>query len=129
MFKLICAALILLAGLTTVSAKTHKQEYPNSCSEVWTAVKDTLANPEQYEIKISDEARMAVTFSVKHSAHLTLAGALRQRPNSGSLSAKDSGCEMKLESNYSGIEHNDAGDFTKRLAEALAKPKTPAPPK
>jgi hypothetical protein len=66
---------------------------------------------------------MAASYSVKHSAHVTITGALRQRPNTVSLSAKDSGCELQVQSNYSGFEHNDAGDFVKRVNESLAKSK------
>ena len=34
---------------------------------------------------------------------------------------------MEVESNYSGFEHNDAGDFTKRVNESLAKRKETTP--
>lgn len=30
---------------------------------------------------------------------------------------------MQVQSNYNGFEHNDAGDFTKRVNESLAKKK------
>jgi hypothetical protein len=34
---------------------------------------------------------------------------------------------MEVESNYSGFEHNDAGDFTRRVNESLAKGKETTP--
>jgi hypothetical protein len=34
-------------------------------------------------------------------------------------------CEMSVVSMYSGLSHNDQGDFKKRVDEALAKPKAP----
>jgi hypothetical protein len=102
---------------------THKEIFPNACGEVWAAVKDTLGNPENYTVKLTDESRMTTSYSVKHSAHVTITGALRQRPNTVSLSAKAAGCQMEVQSNYSGFEHNDAGDFIKRVKEALAKQK------
>jgi hypothetical protein len=37
------------------------------------------------------------------------------------------GCEMQVESNYSGVEHNDREDFKKRVDEALVKPKAIKP--
>jgi hypothetical protein len=121
----------LLAALSAFAlpafSKTHKETYPNACSEVWAAVKDTLGNPENYSVKVADEARMTTTYSVKHSAHVTITGALRQRPNTVSLVSKGTGCEMAIESNYSGFEHNDAGDFTKRVNESLAKLKASTP--
>jgi hypothetical protein len=129
--RIAVAGFLLFTFALPAISKTHKDTYPNACSEVWAAVKDTLGNAENYAIKIADEARMTASYSVKHSAHVTLAGALRQRPNTVSLSSKDGGCEMQVESNYSGIEHNDAADFTKRVNESLAKkgPAQPAPAK
>jgi hypothetical protein len=35
---------------------------------------------------------------------------------------------MDVVSNYSGWEHNDQGDFKKRVDESLAKPKAAKPP-
>jgi hypothetical protein len=124
---------ILSALALPAFGKTHKETNPNACGEVWAAVKDTLGNSENYTIKISDEARMTASYAVKHSAHVSLTGALRQRPNTVSLSSKGTGCEMEIQSNYSGFEHNDAGDFTKRVNESLAKlkgspPSEPAKP-
>jgi hypothetical protein len=94
---------------------------------VWAAVKDTLGNAENYTIKITDESKMTVSYSVKHSVHVSVTGALRQRPNTVSLSSKGTGCGMEVQSNYSGFEHDDAGDFTKRVNELLAKRKEATP--
>ena len=117
------AVLLLPLFALPVLSKTHKVTYPNACSEVWAAVKDTLGNAENYTIKIADDSRMTVSYSVKHSAHVTVTGALRQRPNTVSLTPQGSGCAMEVQSNYSGFEHNDAGDFNKRVNEILAKRK------
>lgn len=35
---------------------------------------------------------------------------------------------MQVMSNYSGFEHNDSGDFKKRVDESLAKLKASTPP-
>jgi hypothetical protein len=123
MVRFALVASILFAFALPAFSGKHKETYPNACSEVWTAVKDTLGNAENYTIKISDEARMAVTYSVKHSAHVTLTGTLRQRPNTVILTSSGTGCQMEVQSNYSGFEHNDAGDFIKRVNETLAKSK------
>jgi hypothetical protein len=124
------AAFVLFAFALPAFCKKHKDAYPNACSEVWAAVKDTLGNAENYTVKMTDETRMTTSYSVKHSAHVSITGALRQRPNTVTLSSKGTGCEMEVESNYSGFEHNDAGDFTKRVNESLAKMKgsTPSAP-
>ena len=127
MLRLAVAALLLSTFALPVLSKTHKVTYPNACSEVWAAVKDTLGNAENYTIKITDESRMTVSYAVKHSAHVTVTGALRQRPNTVSLSSQGTGCAMEVQSNYSGFEHNDAGDFTKRVNESLAKRKEATP--
>ena len=127
MLRIALAASLLLAFALPVLSKTHKVAYPNSCTEVWAAVKDTLGNAENYTVKITDESKLVVSYSVKHSAHVPVTGALRQRANTVSLSAQGTGCEMEVQSNYSGFEHNDAGDFTKRVSESLAKGKGAAP--
>jgi hypothetical protein len=135
--NIVCALTLSLVVLPAFG-KSHKEPYPNnSCSQVWAAVKDSLGNAENYTIKISDESRMTASYTVKHSAHVTLTGALRQRPNTVILTSSGSGCQMEVQSNYSGFEHNDAGDFVKRVNEALARlkgaagsePAKPADPK
>jgi hypothetical protein len=128
MMRTLVVAVTITAFVLSAFGKTHKETYPNACSEVWAAVKDTLGNSENYTVKISDETRMTTSYSVKHSAHVTLTGALRQRPNTVSLSSAGSGCQMEVQSNYSGFEHNDAADFTKRVNESLAKMKGTAIP-
>ena len=137
MLRFAIAVFVLSAFALPAFSGKHKDTYPNACSEVWAAVKDTLGNSENYTVKMTDEARMATSYTVKHAAHVTITGALRQRPNTVSLSSKGAGCEMTVESNYSGFEHNDAGDFTKRVNQSLAKlkgstssaPAKPADPK
>ena len=121
MVRITLVALILSAFALPAFSGTHKETYPNACSDLWAAVKDTLGNPENYTIKIADESRMKASYDVKHSAHVTLTGALRQRTNTVSLSPSGAGCQMEVQSNYSGFEHNDAGDFSKRVKESLAK--------
>jgi hypothetical protein len=43
------------------------------------------------------------------------------------LNTKGDTCEMSIQTAYSGLDHNDAGDFKKRADESLAKLQT-APP-
>ncbi|MBN9659894.1 MAG: hypothetical protein J0H49_17035 [Acidobacteria bacterium] len=127
MLRFAAVALLLLVFALPLRSKTHKVTFPNACGEVWSAVKDTLGEAGNYTVKVADETRMIATYSVKHSAHVTVTGALRQRPNTVSLNAHDTGCVMEVQSNYSGFEHNDAGDFSKRVTDALTKRKE-APP-
>ena len=125
-------ALAIFAFTLPLFGATHKEVFPNACSDIWAAVKDTLGNPENYTIKIADESRMTASYDVKHSAHVSITGALRQRANTVSLKSNGTGCQMEVQSNYSGFEHNDAADFVKRVKESLAKLKklfaAPIPP-
>jgi len=108
--------------------KTYKSTYPVPCSEVWGGVKDTLGNPDNYNIADSDDAKMTASYDVKHAAHVTVTGAILQRTNRITLVSKGAVCEMQVVSNFSGWEHNDQGDFKKRVDESLAKQKSATPP-
>jgi len=107
--------------------RTTKSGYPVPCSEVWGAVKDTLSNPENYSVDASDDTAMTASYHPKHTVHVTVTGTVLQRTNHVTLVPKDTGCEMQVVSNYSGWEHDDQGDFKKRVDEFLAKPKDAAP--
>jgi len=130
--RFVIVALISLVLALPAFAKTYKTTYPNSCSEVWNAVKDTLGNPDNnYDVKASDDAQMHADYDVKHAAHVTITGAILQRQNHVTLVSKgDAVCEMQVVSNFSGWEHADRGDFKKRVDESLVKLKsaTPAQP-
>lgn len=107
--------------------KTYKYGYPVPCSELWPAVKAALANPDNYKDVQSDEDKMTADYNVKHSVHWSIIGAVNQGKNQVSLAPTGTTCEMSVVSMYSGLSHNDQGDFKKRVDEALAKLKT-APP-
>jgi hypothetical protein len=115
------SGIVSLTFASKAFGKSHKTSYPNACGEVWSAVKDALSNSENYTVEESDEANMRAYYHVKHSVHVTVTGALRQRTNHVSLTAKESGCEMEVVSSYSGFEHNDSDEFKKRVETSLAK--------
>jgi hypothetical protein len=121
--KFAVVAFVSLAVAVPAFGKTYKNTYPVACSQVWTAVKDTLSNPENYTVVQSNDTQMTASYNVKHSAHVNVSGALLQRTNKVTLVSKGTGCEMQVVSNYSGWEHNDKGDFKTRVDESLAKPK------
>ena len=125
--RLVVVALMSLALALPAFGKTYKNTYPVPCSQVWGAVKDTLGNAENYNVVESDDTKMTASYNVKHSAHVTITGALLQRANRVTLVVKGAGCEMQVVSNYSGFEHNDRGDFKTRVDESLAKPKAERP--
>ena len=107
--------------------KTYKTTYPVPCSEVWGAVKVALGNPDNYKDVQSDEDKMTADYNVKHSVHWSVIGAVNQGKNRVSLLPTGTTCEMSVVSMYSGLSHNDQGDFKKRVDEALAKLKAATP--
>lgn len=109
--------------------KTYKNTYPVACTEIWPAVKTVLSNKENYSVTGADDAKMTADYDVNHSAHVNVSGALLQRKNHVTLLPKGTGCEMQVVSNYSGWEHNDQGDFKKRVDEAMTSPQPAAPAK
>jgi hypothetical protein len=126
-------AVVVLMSLTLAvpafgaGNKTYKTTYPVPCSEVWAAVKVALGNPDNYKDVQSDEDKMTAEYNVKHSIHWSVIGAVNQGKNHVSLLPVSTTCEMSVVSMYSGLSHNDQGDFKKRVDEALAKLKESKP--
>ena len=122
--RLVFVALLSLAlALPAFGAgdKTYKTTYPVPCSEVWAAVKLALGNPDNYKDVQSDDEKMTADYNVKHSIHWSVIGAVNQGKNHVSLSQIGTTCEMSVVSMYSGLSHNDQGDFKKRVEESMAK--------
>lgn len=101
-------------------AKTHKDQYSVPCTTLWPAVKDTLRNSGKYGIIGIDNTEMTASFNIGG----TLTG---KRINSVLLNTNPAGCEMQVQTAYSGLVNNDAGDFKKRVDESLEKLKAAAP--
>ena len=120
--RLVVVAMLALA-LPAFGAgnKTYKTTYPVPCSQLWGAVKVALGNPDNYKDVQSDEDKMTADYNVKHSIHWSVIGAVNQGKNHVSLAPNGTSCEMSVVSMYSGLSHNDQGDFKKRVDEALAK--------
>jgi hypothetical protein len=119
----VVALLLFLVAMPSFS-KTHKETYPVSCSVLWPAVKDAIRNSGKYGILGIDNAEMTASFVIGG----TLGG---KRINSVVLNGKGDTCEMQIQTAYSGLAHNDAGDFKKRVDESLARQQAeqPAVPK
>ncbi len=126
--RLVIAAVMSLALALPAFGKTSKSTYPAACSELWGAVKDTLGNAENYNVEESDDTLMTAAYKVKHNVHVTITGAVLQRTNHVALVSKGAECEMQVKSNYSGFEHDDSGDFRKRVEESFAKLKAAPQP-
>jgi len=129
MFKprFLALALLLLFALPALGA-SHETAYSNPCSELWPAVKDVLSNPKSYKVVSSDDAKWTAFYDVKHKEHLSISGAVAQKTNQVTLVTQGTGCQMKVESSFSGLTHDDQGDFVKRVNEALAKQQGAAKP-
>jgi hypothetical protein len=125
--ELLSVVLMSLALALPAVGKTYKSTYPVPCSVVWGAVKETLSNPDNYAVVESDDTKMTASYNVKHAAHVNITGAILQRTNRVTLVTKGTGCEMQVVSNFSGWEHDDKGDFKKRVDGAMVKPKTATP--
>jgi len=125
--KIVISALMSLGLALPMFGETYKTLYPIPCGELWPAVKDTLSVPDNYTVVKDDEGKMTSTYKVKHTAHVTVTGALLQRNNKVTLVPKGAGCEMQVVSNYSGFEHDDRGDFKKRVDESLDKMRAAKP--
>ncbi len=121
--KRFCLLVVLsaLAVLGPVAfAKTHRDKFAVSCDVLWPAVKDVVRSSGKYGIIAIDNTEMSVSYNIGG----TLGG---KRINSAVLNRLgQNGCEMVTQTAYSGLIHNDAGDFRKRVEESLARgePKT-----
>jgi hypothetical protein len=126
--RVIVFIFVVVFGIATAFGKTYKYTYPIACGNLWPAVKDTLANQDEYAKVAVDEAKTTAEYQPKHSVHVDITGTVLQRINHVTLVPKGTGCEMEVVSNWSGWGHEDQGDFKKRVDETLVKAKAPGEP-
>jgi len=121
--KRLAVLALLLAVAVPAVAKTHKDEYTIPCSTLWPAVKDTIRNSGKYGIISITNDEMTASYNI--GGNLT-----GKRINTVLLNPQGSGCEMQIQTAYSGLVNNDASDFKKRVDESLIKLQgtQPAPP-
>ncbi len=113
---------LLVAPAIPAVAKTHKDMFEVPCSALWPAVKDTLRNSGKYGIIGIDNSEMTASYNIGGF----LAG---KRINSLVLNSKGNGCEMQVQTSYSGLVNNDEGDLKKRVEQSLEKLKAATPEK
>jgi hypothetical protein len=118
--KRFATALLILVMSASALAKTHKDTYTVPCSTLWPAVKDTLRNSGKYGIISIVNDEMTASYNI--GGNLT-----GKRINTVLLNTAGTGCEMQIQTAYSGLVNNDAADFKKRVDESLAKLKAAAP--
>ncbi len=106
---------LVLSTSPAAFAKTHRELVQASCDRLWPAVKDVVRNSGKYGIIGIDNTEMSISYNIG-------GGLGGKRINSVVLNRKgEDACEMQIQTAYSGLIHNDAGDFKDRVAEALAK--------
>lgn len=111
---------VLLVMLLTLAvpalASTHRDNFNVSCNELWRALKDTLRNSGKYGIIAIDNAEMTASYNMGGNI-------MAKRTNSAVLNSKDNGasCELQIQTAYSGLVNDDAGDLKKRVNESLVK--------
>jgi len=115
MSKSVTLAITVMALVMPAYGKTHSDIYPVACSELWPAVKDTLRNSGKYGIIGIDNSEMTASYNIG-------GGLGGKRINSIVLNSKGaSSCELQTQTAFSGLAHNDAADFRKRVEGSLAK--------
>jgi hypothetical protein len=121
--KRLTVLFLIFAAALPAAAKTHKDDYTISCATLWPAIKDVLRNSGKYGIISITNDEMTASYNI--GGNLT-----GKRTNTVLLNTQGSGCEMQIQTAYSGLVNNDASDFKKRVDESLAKLQgtQPAPP-
>ena len=114
--KRIVISILMLFFVVPAFASTHKDVINVSCNELWRAVKDTLKNSGKYGIISIDNTEMTASYNMGGNL-------MAKRVNSVVLNPKDTGasCELQVQTAYSGLGNNDAGDFKKRVEESIAR--------
>lgn len=119
--KRLALVVLLFAVALPAVAKTHKDEYTIPCATLWPAIKDVLRNSGKYGIISITNDELTASYNIGG----TLTG---KRVNTVLLNPQGSGCEMQIQTAYSGLVNNDAADFKKRVDESLAKLQGTQPP-
>lgn len=109
---LVLLIVVVMAGPVAL-AKTHREMYQVSCDRLWPVVKDVVRNSGKYGIIGIDSNEMSISYNIG-------GGLGGKRINSVVLNRKgENVCEMQVQTAYSGLIHNDAGDFKERVQAAL----------
>src|SRR5471030_3219418 len=110
--KRIATALLLLLVSASALAKTHKEEFSIPCPTLWAAVKDTLRNSGKYGIISIANDELTASYNI--GGNLT-----GKRINSVLLNPTPTGCEMQVQTAFSGLVNKDAADFKARVDASL----------
>lgn len=111
MKRSLVVALLGLYFASSALAKSHNGTYPMSCSDLWSAVADTLGNASNYEVVASSNVNM--------KAYFVIVGALYPGTQSVFLKPRDNGCDLNLHIGFTGIDEQYA--FRRRVSRSLAR--------
>jgi hypothetical protein len=114
-------AAVFSLGVMSTLGETYKNSCSIACTDIWPAVKATLADQEHHARVIVNDEKMKADYQPKHTVHVDVSGTLLQRTNHVTLIPKDGVCEMDVVSNYSGWGHDVNADFKKRVDDNLTK--------
>jgi hypothetical protein len=114
--KRIVSSILFLSLAAPSFATTHKDVFNVPCNELWRALKDTLKNSGKYGIIGLNDSEMTASYNI--GGNLT-----GKRVNSAVLNSKDNGasCELQVQTAFSGLVNNDAGDLKSRVTDSLIK--------
>jgi len=109
-------SIFLLVLATTAFAKP----YPLPCSDLWSAVTDTLGNERNYTILSSDNIRM--------KAYFIVIGSSFPATHTAYVKARPKGCELEVRMGFTGLD--DEGFLRSRVNRAFVKRRSakPTPP-
>jgi hypothetical protein len=101
---------LLLSSFAIAKPKPATRTYPASCPEVWEATKTVVEG--HYDVLNLDDHKMAGSFTT---------GSIWSgvRPLAFALTSAENGCTISVTGHFSGLIHNDKGDFFKRIQEAF----------
>ena len=100
----------LLCLCAWAGPKPATKEYASSCARVWNAAKAVVQN--HYDVLNLNDQSQSGSFTTGNF----WSGV---RPIAFSLSGAGESCTVSVTGHYSGLTHNDKGDFFKRIAERL----------
>lgn len=101
---------LLLSAFVFAKPKPATRTFAAPCPDVWEATKTAVEN--HYDVLNLDDQKMAGSFTTGS----VWSGV---RPLAFSLNGSESSCTVSITGHYSGLIHNDKGDFFKRIQEAL----------
>lgn len=104
------AVVLLLPDLAAAKPKPVMKTFAAPCTELWEAAKSAVEG--HYDVLNLDDQKMAGSFTTGS----VWSGV---RPLAFSLKGSEANCTVSVTGHFSGVIHNDKGDFFKRIQAAL----------